>query len=316
MKSTVIVVLLVLLYVGLLPAADVIDFVPRHSRQVLQINLADIAGMEMTRDDMIRSVFRQAGFEKGKNDADEFISLIDKILIVTPVLTESETFVFVKTKVKENEFCRSLHEKTGIRQISVKNGTRTEYQIILPETSKFPGIARRQRIFVFTFLTENIAVFAKDSLINYWKYKNLGLSKQKRKYLNIPQALAAGFVEPEPAFMQENPFLPPFQEAVYSLAAGPAGSLCIRAWAECQDETIANQTQMFLQQYIMVGGMLLNQAAPELMQEWINSVKVSRTGTKVFIRGDFSRDFINRLTTASEKLAEEQQMRERDLKKR
>ena len=308
MKISMIAVQFLLLVSNLLPAVEMTDFVPRHSRQVLQINLTEIIGMEAVRDDMIRTFFRQTGFEKKNNPTENISSSIDKILLVTPVLTESETFVFIQTKVKKDEFCRRLNEAAEIRQIPVKNENRTEYRILLPETDLIPGIAAKKRIFVFTFLTDNIAVVAKDSLAGYWKYKAFGLPVQKRKYLTVPNSLAAGYMETDPAFLQENPFLPPFQEAVYSLAAAaPAGSLDLKAWARCADETAANQTRMQLQQYVMVGGLLLNQTAPELMQEWINAVRVSGTGEKVFLNAFFSRDFLTRLTAASEKLTEASQ---------
>jgi len=316
MKISASAVLLVFLYANLLSAAETLDFIPRHSSQVLQISLTDISRMETTRNDMIRSFLRQTGLEKGRNGSEKLISSIDKIVIVTPVLTKAETFVFIKTKGKGSELLRRLNEETGLRQISVKNGNLTEYWITLRETGMIPGVAPRKRTFVFTFLADNVAVIAKDSLAGYWKYKNRGLPERKRKYLKVPQALAAGFIETDPEFLRENPFFPPLQEAVYSLAAGPAGSLRIQVRAGCPDEKTANQTQMLMQQYIMIGGMLLNQTGPELMQEWMDTIKVSRTGSAVFLSGVFSRNFLDRLTAASEKLAENRQLPGRPENKR
>jgi len=67
MKISASAVLLVFLYANLLSAAETLDFIPRHSSQVLQISLTDISRMETTRNDMIRSFLRQTGLEKGRN---------------------------------------------------------------------------------------------------------------------------------------------------------------------------------------------------------------------------------------------------------
>ena len=92
----------------------------------------------------------------------------------------------------------------------------------------------------------------------------------------MPHSLAAGYSVISAQFLAENPFLPRIRRAVYSLTAGKDGSLQIRASAVCADEELANQTLMQVQQYIMVGGIFLNQLDPELMQEWLTSVRVNR----------------------------------------
>ena len=60
---------------------------------------------------------------------------------------------------------------------------------------------------------------------------------------------------------------------------------------------------MQAQQYVMVGGIMLNQLDPELMQEWLTSVKATRDKTAVNLNAYFSKRFITRLTEASDKLA-------------
>ena len=78
----------------------------------------------------------------------------------------------------------------------------------------------------------------------------------------------------------------------------------IRAAAECPDEKAASQVQVQLQQYVMLGGILLNQAAPELAQEWMSMVRIRRTKTEVLLNADISASFIMGLSAASAQLAE------------
>ena len=74
--------------------------------------------------------------------------------------------------------------------------------------------------------------------------------------------------------------------------------------AECPGEEAAKQMQMQVQQYVMIGGIFLNQTAPELMQEWMNAVKVRSEGPKVRLTADFSKRFLEQLAATSEKMTE------------
>ena len=161
----------------------------------------------------------------------------------------------------------------------------------------------KKRTFAVRFLCPNVAVFAKDGLSNY--RSTAGLPEKKRKELNVPKALVSGFVEFTPEFLADNPYLPQIQRAVYSLSGGKDGSVRIQAAAVCADEKMANQTMIQVQQFVMVGGLMLNQVDPELMQEWITSVRVGRDKNAVSVNAFFTKSFINRLAAASEKAAEE-----------
>ena len=68
---------------------------------------------------------------------------------------------------------------------------------------------------------------------------------------------------------------------------------------------MANQTLIQIQQYVMVGGLMLNQVDPELMQEWITSIRAGRDKNAVSVNAFFTKSFITRLAAASEKAAEE-----------
>ena len=288
---------------AVLSAADLLSVIPRQPGQVVKINLQGVTGSDAIQNDVIQNLFRQSGIDEKSQNINHISTLIDEILVVTPVLTEDNTFVFVKTKVPENVFCQKMTELTGIRHSSVKSGDRTENRIVLPATAGFPGISPKERTIAFVFLDKNIAVFAKDSLEDYWKCKPFGLPPARQKLLMEPQALVSGFFEPDPEFLRRNPMVPPFRLAFYSLAALPGGALRIKAFAECPDENSANLVQMQLQQFIMVGGILLNQAAPDLTPEWMSMFQIQRKQTGISLQADISANFLARLAETSEKIA-------------
>lgn len=300
----------IILFMALIAAAlprtlcanDIYRFIPRHSQQVVQINLSDITGLETVKQDLIRNVNRQTGLDQKDDKMLNFGSFIDKIIAVTPDLTVDETCIFVQFKISEAEFCRKLEELAGVKLILVPGTRPAERRFVLQGNQLFPGIVLEKRTFALAFLTGNVAVIAKNDLSFYRKFKELGLDERKRKELTVPHALAAGYTEISAQLLAENPFLPRILRAVYSLAAGKDESLYIRVSATCADEELANQTLMQVQQYVMIGGIVLNQLDPELMQEWMTSVKVNRDKTAVNLNAYFSKRFITRLAEGSEKM--------------
>jgi len=300
-------ILILALIAAVLPhslcANDIYKFIPTHSQQVVQINLSDITGMEAVKQDLIRNVNRQAGLDQKDDKMLNIGNFVDKIIAVTPDLTDDETWIFIKFKISEAEFCRKLEELAGAKLTPVKGTRPAERRFVLQGNQLFPGIALKKRIFALAFLTRNVAVITKDDLSGYRKFKELGLPEPKRKELTVPKSLAAGYSEISAEFLAENPYLPKIRRAVYSLSAGKDGSLQIRVSADCANEELANQTLMQAQQYVMVGGIVLNQLDPELMQEWLTSVRAARDKTAVNLNAYFSKRFITRLTEASDKLA-------------
>ena len=107
-----------------------------------------------------------------------------------------------------------------------------------------------------------------------------------------------------PDFLANYPLLPQILSASYSLSPGPADSLLIKAVASCANEKTADLTQKQFQQYTMVGGIVLNQVDPELMQDWLSSVRISREKTRIQLNAFFTRQFLTKLEKASGKLAE------------
>ena len=303
MRNILIMALIAAVLPHTLCANDIYKFIPRHSQQVVQINLSDIAGMETIKHDLIRNVNRQAGLDQKDDKILNIGNFIEKIIAVTPDLTVDETWIFVKFKNSEAEFCRKLEELGGIKLSRVPGSRTAERRFVLQGNQLFPGIAMKKRTFALAFPARNVAVIAKDDLSGYRKIKELGLSERKRNELTVPRSLAAGFSEISAEFLAEYPYLPKIRRAVYSLTAGKDGSLQIRASASCADETLANQTLMQVQQFVMVGGIMLNQLDPELMQEWLTSVKAGRNKTTVKLNAHFSKHFITRLAEASEQLA-------------
>ena len=285
-------------------AAGIYDFIPRHSQQILQINLDVLQGMENLRDDMVRNVFRHSGIENKKYNINDFNSLVEKIVIVTPVLTEDLTFVLIKTRIPETEFCRRMEELTGIRQKAVGTPPSRVRTVTFSGSEMFFGLSNKKRTFSFVFLTPHIAVFAKDDLKAWERFRDRGLPDQTRKTLAVPKALAAGFLKTTPEFLADNPLLPQVVSASFSLLPGPANSLLIKAAASCADEKSADLTQKQFQQYIMVGGIFLNQVDPELMQDWITSVRIDREKNRIFLNAYFTRQFLTRLESALDKLFE------------
>lgn len=286
-------------------SADVYDFIPRHSEQVIQINLTDIPGMESFRKDLVDTVSRQTGFD-GKSDKSVDISKdIAKILVVNPKLTEDETFIFVALKVPESDFCRNLEKLTGSRHSVVRRGTRLERQFVLPEGNSFFGIPSKKRTFVYAFPGSGVAVFAKDTLVRYFDQKKnlLGLLKADRTALQNPLALAAGFTRISPQLQEDYPLFPPFYQTVYSLSAGKAGSIRLQGVFSCVDTEAAALVQQQLRQYVTIGGFLLNQYDPELMREWVQQIKVQSSRTVVTVKGELSRAFLDRLAAASEQMS-------------
>ncbi len=286
-----------------LPAADIYSFIPRQPGQVLKIDLHDIANQNTIQKDLVQNLFRQSGIDEKKYNPNNISTLGESIFVVTPVLTEDSTLIFVKTKVPENVFCQKLTELTGFRHTSVKSGNRTEYRIAIPETASFPGISPKERTFAFAFLDKDVVVFAKDSLNNYWNCKTYGLPPSRQRLLEGNKLLAAGFFEPSVEFLQDNPLFPPFRLASYSLGSISGGALRLKASVDCPDDNSANQVQMQLQQFIMVGGILLNQTTPDLTPEWMSMFRIQRKQTAIFLNADISANFIARLTEASEKIA-------------
>ena len=286
-------------------ANEIYKFIPSHSQQVLQVNLKDLVGMESIRQDLVSNINRQTGLDPKNEKVQDFSNLIEKIVAVTPNLMVDETFIFVKIKITEAEFCRKIEELTGSKLVPVPGTDPVERRFTMEGNQVFPGVSLKKRTFAVMFLRGDVAVFAKDGLSGYRMFKGTGLSEQQRKDLNPPKALAAGFVEFTAEFLADNPYLPQIQRAVYALAAGNDGSVRINASAVCADEKMANQTLIQIQQFAMIGGMMLNQLDPELMQEWITSVRAGREKNAVSVNGFFTKDFITRLAAASEKAAGE-----------
>jgi len=284
-------------------SADVYDFIPRHSEQVIQINLTDIPGMESFQKDLVGTVSRQTGFD-GKSDQPVDISKdVAKILVVTPKLTEDETFIFAALKVPEKDFCRNLEKLTGSRHSIVRRGNRIERQFVLSEGNPFFGVPSKKRTFAYAFPGNGVAIFAKDTLDRYFGMKGLGLPKADRTALQNSRALAAGFTRISPQLQEDYPLLPPFYQTIYSLSAGPAGSIRLQGVFSCADTEAAALVQQQLQQYVTVGGFLLNQYDPELMREWMQQIKVQSSQTVVTVKGDLSRAFLDRLAAASERMS-------------
>ena len=303
MKSFYVFVLLA--WLPFLPlTAGIYDHVPAGSGQILRIDLRDSAGKGAVRDDLLQQLSRQSGLDEKKLGPEVFLETIEEVLVVTPSLTDDYTLVFVKTKVSEEVFCRKLTERTGLSVQPVKVLDRTENRVFIPSGSLFPGLSAKPRTVAFVFLEKDIAVFSKDTLTPYLTLKRYGVSPEKRRYLESAGALVAGFIEPDAGFLKENPFFPPLRLAYYSLTSEPSGGVRIRAAAECPDEKTASQVQVQVQQYVMLGGILLNQAAPELAQEWMSMIRVRRKTTEVLLDADISASFIMSLSAASAQLTE------------
>ena len=284
-------------------AADIYDFVPRQSDQVIQIDLTDIPGMESVKNDLAGTFSRQTGID-GKSDKYATISKdIAKILIVTPNLTEDETFVIVGLKVPENDFCRDLEKLTGTQHTVVKHGNRIERQVVLQKGNSLLGVPYKKRTFVYSFPAVGVAVFAKKTLDRYFTNKPWGLLKPDRTPFQNPLALVSGFTRMNPQLLQDNPLLPPFYRAVYSLSPGQAGSIRFQGEFSCTDAKSAEIVKQQLRQYVNIGGFLLNQYDPELMREWMQQVKINSSPTAVTINGELSRAFLERLAAASEQMS-------------
>jgi hypothetical protein len=284
-------------------ANEIHKFIPSNSQQVLQVNLKDLAGMESIRQDLVSNINRQTGLDPKNEKVQDFSNLIETVVAVTPDLMVDETFIFVKSKITEAEFCRKIEELTGSKLVTVPGTDPAERRFTVEGNHIFPGVALKKRTFAVRFLSPNVAVFAKDGLSNY--RSSAGLPEKKRKELNVPKALVSGFVEFTPEFLADNPYLPQIQRAVYSLSGGKDGSVWIQASAVCADEKMAKQTLIQVQQFVMVGGLMLNQVDPELMQEWVTSVRVGQNKNAVSVNAFFTKSFITRLAAASEKAAEE-----------
>ena len=280
----------------ILPAAEVMDFAPTHAAMIFRIDLSQpLPGLEDVRNDLLTTASRQSGFD-GKNDKSANISkLLQEVLIVTPKLTEDFSFIIVKMKVTEKEFCAELEKMTGQAPTSVKGTKPTEYRLQFADMGVGSLLAKKKRIFAFAFLAENIAVFAKDSLDRFRTFKPLGLIPKDRKILLNPKFISAGFVKMDPEFLMENPLVPPFEYAFCVLTAGPASSLQVKMDFAAADTKAAKQLQKYIQQMVMVGAMLLNQSDEELMMEWMASVKVNRNEELVNVSALFTRSFIDRL---------------------
>ena len=283
-------------------ANEIYKFIPSNSQQVLQINLKDLAGMESIQQDLVSNINRQTGLDPKNEKVQDFSNLIEKVVAVTPDLKVDETFIFVKIKITEAEFCRRIEELMGTKLVPVPGTNPIERRFVIEGNQIFPGVSLKKRTFAVRFLSPKVAVFAKDGLSNY--RSTAGLPEKKRKELNVPKALVAGFVDFTPEFLADNPYLPQIQRAVYSLSGEKDGSVRILALADCADEKMANQTMIQIQQFVMVGGLMLNQVDPELMQEWITSVRVGRDKNEVSVNAFFTKSFINRLAAASEKAVE------------
>ncbi|MBQ9337039.1 MAG: hypothetical protein IJS14_07080 [Lentisphaeria bacterium] len=289
-----------------LSAAEVLDFVPPAARMVFRIDLAEnLPGLNDVREDLLTTVSRQSGFDEKNNKSSNISKLLQEITVVTPNLTEDYSFVVVKTKVTEQVFCSELEKMTGVQPKSVKTGKTSEYRMAFANFGVGSVLAPKQRTFAFAFVADKIAVFSKDSLERFRSFQKLGLDPKDRKLLLVPKTIAAGFVKMDPEFLLENPLLPPFDLAVTSLAAGPAGSLVVNMSFTAADKPAAKQLQKYLQQMVMVGAMLLNQTDEDLMQEWMTSVKVKREENTVLVKGVFTRFFIDRLAGMADR-----QMRE------
>ena len=289
-----------------LPAAEITDFVPSAAQHVLRIDLSgDFAGLNEVRNDLLTTVSRQSGFDEKNGKSSNIIKLLDEIVIFTPNLTEDFTFVLVKTKMTEKDFCSELEKMTGAPLVSVKNTRPPEYRIEFANFGVGTLVAPKKRVFAFAFLTENIAVWAKDSLQQFRSFKNTGLNSYDRKTLMVPKSIAAGFVKMDQNFLLENPLIPPFERAEGVLAPGPGNSLQIDLRFATVEKPAAKQLQKYLQQMVMVGAMLLNQTDEELMAEWMSSVKVKREHNLVTVKGLFTQSFITRLAGLAD-----QQLRE------
>lgn len=303
MRKILIAAAIAIIFPQFLCANEIYTIIPSNSQQVLQINLKNLAGMESIRQDLVGNINRQTGLDPKNEKVQDFSNLVEKVVAVTPDLMVDETFIFVKFKITEAEFCRKIEELTGSRLVPVPGTNPVERRFTVEGNHIFPGVALKKRTFAVMFRSPKVAVFAKDRLSNYLKFSGLGLSERKRKELDPPMALVSGFVEFTPEFLADNPYLPQIQRAVYFLSGGKDGSVRIQASAACADEKMANQTLIQIQQYVMVGGLMLNQVDPELMQEWITSVRAGQDKNAVSLNAFFTKSFISRLAAASEKAA-------------
>lgn len=286
----------------LLPAVEILDFVPSNARQVFRIDLSnDLAGLNDVRNDLLTTVSRQSGFDEKERKSPNISKLLNEIVIVTPNLTEDFSFILVKTKVTEKVFCSELEKMTGLPLKSVKTEKQPEYRIEFKNFGFGPLLMPKKRSFAFAFLSDNIAVMAKDSLRQFRSFVNLGLRPNDRKLLMTPKIIAAGFVKMDPDFLLENPLVPPFVQADCVLAPGPASSLQVTMNFASAEQDDAKQLQKFLQQMVMVGAMLLNQTDEDLMQEWMTSINVKREHTVVTVKALFSRYFITRLAEQADR---------------
>ena len=284
--------------------ADIYDFIPRQSDQVIQINLTDTPETESIRKDLIGTVSRQTGFDGASDKSVDIMKDISKIVVVNPNLTEDETLIFLELKVSEKDFCRDLEKLTGSRHSTVSRGNRIERQFVQPENMTFFGIPYKKRVFAYAFPDPKVAVFAKNSLDSYYARKPLGLLKAERSSLQKPLALVAGFTRMNPQLLEDHPLLPPFYQTVYSLSAGQAGSVRLLGEFSCSDAESAEQVRQLFLQYVSISGFLLNQYDPELMREWMQQIKVTSSQTVVTVKGELSRAFLERLAAASEQMSD------------
>ena len=279
-----------------LPAAEILDFVPPAAQHVFRIDLTgNIGGLEEVRNDLLTTASRQSGFDEKDGKSLNISKLLNEIVIVTPNLTEDFTFVLVKTKMTEKDFCAELAKMTGTQPVSVKDTRPQEYRIELANFGIGSLVAPKKRVFAFAFLTENIAVWTKDSLAPFRAFKNRGLNAADRKGLTVPKIIAAGFVKMDPNFLLDNPLVPPFDRADGIIAPGPAGSLRVDLRFAAAEKSAAKQLQKYLQQMVMIGAMLLNQTDEDLMMEWMSSIKVKREENIVTVNALFTQFFISRL---------------------
>lgn len=278
-----------------LSAAGISDFIPRQSQQVIRINVTEILGKGNVSSLVALETFRHIGFQTDMLNRPDIKNLCEYILVVTPDLTKKGTFVFVKTKMTEPAFTAAFSRLAGGRHVSV-NGSERSLKLTLP--SNVPGEPDSVKTIVYRFLSSDVVVFAVDSLASYWRHPRGVPAGELRDNL-IPDAWISGFTAADKRFQQKYPFIPPFRRAVYSVR-GSSRDLSLNCRLTAADEQSAGLLcGAFQQNVVLLGGIMLNKAAPELVQDWINAFRISRNGSAVSVTAVFPESFLNRLSAAS-----------------
>ena len=277
-----------------LSAAGIADFIPRQSQQVIQINMTEILGKGNVANLTVSETFRHIGFQTEMLNRPDIRKLFEYIWVVTPDLTKKDTFIFVRTGMTEPAFTAAFSRLAGGRHVSV-NGSERSLKLTVP--SKVPGMPDTTRTVVYRFLSADTAVFAVDSLVSYWKLPR-GIPAGELQEKLIPDAWISGFTAADKRFQQKYPVIPPFRRAVYSVR-GSSRDLSLNCRLAAVDAQSAEQLCGVFQQYVLLGGVLLNKAEPELVQDWISAFRISRNGSAVSVTAVFPESFLSRLSEVS-----------------